>query len=150
MSGIEGEKLYEYTLSVTGMVEYGASFQDIMAGQSPPPPGGLRVDVAFEGPMTGRLSGSVVGVDYITIRADGRVDLDIKAQITTDDGEKIAFAASGVGIAQPGLPTALLRENVTLTTASERYAWVNPLQIWGIGSVDFSTGTVNISAYLPE
>jgi hypothetical protein len=150
MSGIESEKLYEYTLSVTGMVEYGASFQDIMAGQSPPPPGGLRVDVAFEGPMTGRLSGSVVGVDYITIRADGRVDLDIKAQITTDDGEKIAFAASGVGIAQPGSPTALLRENVTLTTASERYAWVNPLQIWGIGSVDFSTGKVNISAYLPE
>jgi hypothetical protein len=150
MSSIEGEKLYEYTLSVTRIVEYGASFQDIMGGQSPPPPGGLRVDVAFEGPMTGRLSGSVVGVDYITIRADGRADLDIKAEITTDDGEKIAFAASGVGIPQPGSPTALLRENVTLTTASERYAWVNPLQIWGVGSVDFGTGTITISAYLPE
>jgi len=47
------EKLYEYTMSVTGMVEYGASFRDIMGGLSPPPPGGLRVDVAFEGPMTG-------------------------------------------------------------------------------------------------
>ena len=36
-----------------------------------------------------------------------------------------------------------------LATASERYARVNPLQIWGVGSVDFSTGTVNISAYVP-
>ncbi|MGA3218870.1 MAG: DUF3237 family protein [Acidimicrobiales bacterium] len=150
MSGITAEKLYEYTLEVTGVVEYGASFQAVISGQSPPPPGGLRVDVAFAGPMTGRLSGSVVGVDYITVRADGRIDLDIKAEITTGDGEKIAFAASGVGMPQAGSPQALLRENVTLTTANPSYAWVNPLQIWGIGSVDFSTGKINISAYLPE
>ncbi len=150
MSSIAAEKLYEYeTVQVTGMVEYGASFQAVISGESPPP-GGLRVDVAFEGPVTGRLSGSVVGVDYLTIRADGRADLDIKAAITTDDGEKIALAASGVGIPQPGSPVALLRENVALTTASERYAWVNPLQIWGVGSVDFSSGKINISAYLPE
>lgn len=148
MSGIAAEKLYEYTLQVTGMVEYGASFQAIIGGHSPPP-GGLRVDVAIEGRMTGRLTGSVAGVDYIAVRADGRIDLDIKIDVTTDDGEKIALAASGVGIPQPGSPIALLRENVTLTTASERYAWVNPLQIWGVGSVDFSTGTVNISAYIP-
>jgi hypothetical protein len=147
---LAAEKLYEYTLQVTGVVEYGASFQAVVAGQSPPPPGGLRVDIAFEGPMIGRLSGRVVGVDYVTVRADGRIDLDIKAEITTDDGEKIAFAASGVGIPQPGSPVASLRENVTLSTASERYSWVNPLQIWGVGSVDFGTGEINISAYLPE
>ncbi len=74
---------------------------------------------------------------------------DIKIDVTTDDGEKIALAAIGIGIPQPGSPIALLRENVMLATASERYAWVNPLQIWGVGSVDFSTGTVNISAYIP-
>ncbi len=132
------------------MVGYGASFSDIIGGQSPPPPGGLCVDVAFEGPVTGRLSGSVVGMDYLTVRADGRAELDIKAAITTADGEKIALAASGVLIPQPGTPTALLREKVTLTTASEGYAWVNPLQIWGVGSVDFNTGKINISAYLPD
>jgi len=84
----------------------------------------------------------------MNIRADRRVDLDIKAQITTDDGEKIALATSGVGISQPGSAT-LLRQNITLSTASELYSWVNPLQIWGIGSVDFGTGTVNVTAYLP-
>lgn len=74
---------------------------------------------------------------------------NIKIDVTSDDGEQIALAASGIRIPQPGSPIALLRENVMLATASERYAWVNPLQIWGVGSVDFSTGTVNISAYIP-
>ena len=101
MSGIAGEKLYDYTLSVTGVVEYGASIRHIMGGQSSCPAGGLRVDVAFEGPMTGRLSGSVVVVHYMTIRADRRVDLDIKAHVATDDGENIALAASGVGARNP-------------------------------------------------
>ena len=100
--------------------------------------------------MTGRLSGRVVGVDYLMLRADGRVDLDIKADITTDDGEKIALAASGVAIPQPGSPVAALRENVKLTTASERYSWVNTVQIWGVGSVDLAAGEINIKAYLPE
>jgi hypothetical protein len=48
-------------------------------------------------------------VDYVTVRADGRIDLDIKAEITTDDGEKIAFAASGVGIPQPGLASSYFK-----------------------------------------
>ena len=90
MSGLAAQQVYEYDLKVTGMVEYGASLGAILSGGNPPPPGGLRVDVAFEGPVTGRLSGRVVGVDYLTVRGDGRVDLDIQADITTDDGEKIA------------------------------------------------------------
>ena len=31
-------------------------------------------------------NGSVSGIDYLRIRADGRIDLDIKATIATDDG----------------------------------------------------------------
>jgi len=150
MSGMAAQQVYEYDLKVTGMVEYGASLGAILSGENPPPPGGLRVDVAFEGPVTGRLSGRVVGVDYLTVRADGRVDLDIQADITTDDGEKIALAAGGVAIPKPGSPVAALRENVRLTTASERYSWVNTVQIWAVGSVDLSAGDINIKAYLPD
>ena len=89
-----GELLYEYTPMVTQVVEYGASFEAIASRQSPPPAEGARVDVYFEGPVTGaKLSGSVKGVDYLKLRADGRFELDIYAEITTEDGKKIALRA---------------------------------------------------------
>jgi hypothetical protein len=93
------------------MVQYRASLQAILAGENPPPPGGLRIDVAFEGPITGRLNGSVVGVDYLNLRADSRIDLDIKGDITTGDGEKIALAASGAAIRRGDSPVFSLGEN---------------------------------------
>src|SRR5437660_11455846 len=85
-----GELLYEYTPMVTQVVEYGASFEAIASRQSPPPAQGARVDVYFEGPVTGaKLSRSVKGGDYPKLRADGRLELDVCAAITTDDGQKI-------------------------------------------------------------
>ena len=58
-----------------------------MSGQAPPPGEGARFDVYFEGPITGaKLRGSVKGVDYLHLRADGRFQLHIHAEITTDDG----------------------------------------------------------------
>lgn len=145
-----GEQLYEATVKFTDITEYGASLQAILAGETPPPPSGLRVDVAFEGTATGRLAGALRGVDYANLRADGRTELDIKAEITTSDGEMIALAADGVIIPQPESPVGLLRENVKLTTASAAYSWVNPLQIWGIGTVDYAAGEVKIRAYVPQ
>ena len=68
-----GELLYEYTVKLTGMTEYGVSFQALMAGTTAPPPEGARFDVPFEGASNGpRLRGKVAGVDYLRVRADGR------------------------------------------------------------------------------
>ncbi len=44
-------------------------------------------------------------------------------------------------------PIGDLRENVTLTTSEPAYAWVNPLQIWGPGTVDLAKGEVHITGY---
>ena len=63
--------------------------------QTPPPAEGARFDVYFEGPITGKLNGTVKGVDYLHIRADGRCQLNIHAEITTEDGKKISLAADG-------------------------------------------------------
>ena len=55
MSTIEvGELLYEYTVKITGMTEYGVSLESLMAGEVAPPPEGARFDVAFEGTSKGR------------------------------------------------------------------------------------------------
>ncbi len=54
------------------------------------------------------------GVDYQVMPADGRIDLDIRATIETDDGCRIALFADGVALTRPGEPVASLRENVRL------------------------------------
>jgi hypothetical protein len=143
-----GDLLYEYTVKLTGMTEYGVSFQALMAGAVAPPPEGARFDVPFEGTSTGpRLKGTIVGVDHLRVRADGRFDLHIHASITTDDGEMISLHADGVALPQPGSAVAGLRENVTLFTSSKAYSWVNGLQVWATGTVDLAQQVVSLKGY---
>ena len=149
MSTIEvGELLYEYTVKFTGMTEYGVSFASLMAGTVVPPPEGARFDVPFDGASVGpKLRGKVRGVDYLRVRADGRFELHIRAEITTDDGQKISLHGDGVALPQQGSPIAGLRENVTLFTSSKAYSWVNALQVWGTGTVDLAEQVVRIKGY---
>jgi hypothetical protein len=135
-----------YTPLITQVVEYGASMEALMSGQAPPPGEGARFDVYFEGPITGaKLRGSVKGVDYLHLRADGRFQLHIHAEITTDDGKKIALFADGV--AQGAPPVLELRENATMTTSHPEYAWVNTLQVWAPGTVNLATGEIRVKGY---
>ena len=143
-----GEKIYSCDLEILGMTDYGLPLPSIVSGQSKVPPQGARVDVAFAGLATGRLTGSVKGVDYLRIRADGRIDLDIRATIETNDGCRIALSADGVGTPRTTEPVADLCENVGLTTAAESYAWVNTRQIWAVGTVNLATGKIHLDAYL--
>ncbi len=149
MSTIEvGELLYEFEVKFTGMTEYGVSLESLVAGEAAPPPEGARIDVAFEGASTGpKLKGKVTGVDYLQIRGDGRFQLHIHAEITTDDGEKIALFADGVAYPREGSTIADLRENATLSTSSKTYTWVNTLQVWATGTVDLAEQVVRIKGY---
>jgi hypothetical protein len=82
------------------------------------------------------------------MRADGHIDLDIRATIETDDGFRISLSADGVAVLRQGEPIADLSENVTLTTAAASYAWVNTHQIWAPGNVNLATGKIHIDAYM--
>jgi hypothetical protein len=146
-AAIPGELIYEYTPLFTQVVEYGVSAEGVFSGQTPPPAEGARFDVYFEGPVTGKLKGTVKGVDYLHIRADGRAQLHIHGEITTADGKKIALAADGVAVPVEGSPVFQLRENVTLTTSHPEYSWVNPIQVWAPGTVDVSKGEIRIKAF---
>ena len=105
------------------------------------------MDAYFEGRIEGpKLSGSISCADYINVRADGRLQLHIHGEITTDDGEKIALFADGISVHQQGT-TFYHNENVTLITSSPKYSWVNQLQVWAQGTVNAVTGEVDIKAY---
>jgi hypothetical protein len=55
--------------------------------------------------------------DYLQMRADGRIDLHIRASIKTDDGSRSALSVDGVGSPRATEPIADLYENVRLNTA---------------------------------
>jgi len=77
------EHLYTATLRLTGITEYGISLQDIYSGSAPIPPQGVRIDLPFEGVIEGpKLNGTIRGVDFGEMRADGRFDLNLQAEAT--------------------------------------------------------------------
>lgn len=147
-SRVPWELIYEYRPRVIQVVEYGMSAEAVLSRRTPPPPEGARFDLYLEGPVTGpRLTGTVKGVDYLYIRADGRAQLHIHARIATQDGKSVALAADGVAIPYEESPVFQLRENVTLTTNHPELLWVNPIQVWASGTVDVSNGQVHVKAY---
>ncbi len=145
---MKGEKIYTVDLDITNVKDSGIALEAILSGTERVPPQGVRIDVAFEGHATGRLAGRLSGIDYIRVRADGRIDLDIRAMIETHDGRRIALSADGVAVPRAGEPIADLSVNHYLSTAAEDYAWVNTRQIWACGTVNFSTGKIHVDAYM--
>jgi hypothetical protein len=145
-----GELIYEYTIKSTGATSYGGPALDVLlSGRSAIPAPGARYDLTFEGPIVGqRLRGTVRLADYVHVRPDGRVQLHIHAEITTDDGKKIALYADGVASFDHGPPRGDLSENVTLTTAEPDYAWVNSLRISARGTVDLDQGEAHVMGYV--
>jgi flagellar basal body rod protein FlgG len=143
-----GEPLCECTLKITGLVEYGVNFGELIAQKIPVPSEGARFDIAFAGEVTGsKISGKVSGIDYTYMRADGRFQLDVHAEMTTEDGQKISLKGDGVGIQREGSSISDLRENITLFTSSKDYAWVNTIQVWGVCTVDLATQEIYLAGY---
>jgi Protein of unknown function (DUF3237) len=147
-AGLPGELVYQYALRVTQVVEFGASADAVFSGRTPPPPEGARFDLYLEGPVLGpKVAGTLRGVDYLNFRADGRAELHIHAAITTEDEAKIALLATGVAIPEEGSSVFQLRESVTLVSNYPQYRWVNQIQLWAMGTVDFASGEVDLRSY---
>ena len=110
-------------------------------------PHGTRVVVGInggtvEGP---RLKGKIahLGADWLTMRADGTAQLDVRLMITTDDGATIHTHYQGIMAPHDGAPrivTAPLFE-----TGDERYAWLNGIQAIAIGAP--GAGSVTYDLY---
>lgn len=142
------EPLYEARLRITGTTEYGVALADVLAGTTPVPPEGARLDVDFAGTVTGpRLAGTAVGVDYIHVRADGRIELHVHARMTTADGAHVAMAADGIGAVGAG-GLFELRDTTRLHASDPRYRWVNLLTLWGTGTVDMAGRAITVRAFV--
>ena len=145
---MRGEKIYDMELDITGVTDYGVSMDAILAGKESVPLHGARFDLAVEGKFTGRLAGRAHGVDYLRVRADGRIELDLHVIIETDDGHRIALSGNGQAAPRPGEPVLDIFANVRLSTASKDYAWVNERQIWGVGTASLATKKVLAEGFM--
>jgi hypothetical protein len=144
-----GEKIYEYEFDITGVTDYGVSMDAILTGRETVPLQGARFDLAVEGRGKGRLSGQARGVDYLRMRADGRIDLDLHLTIETSNGHRIALSGDGQAAPRNGEPMLDIFANIRLSAASKEYAWVNARQIWSVGTASLTTGKIYVEAYMP-
>ena len=147
MSHALENKLYSCHYKVTNVVDYGIDFGKFTGGEIPPPACGARFDIWVEGKCEGKLQGTAKGADYLYVRGDGRMELNVRVEVITDDGARISFEATGVGKPIEGEPKVAIVENVKLFSNHENYAWVNDQQIWGIGQVNLAEGTVDLDFY---
>jgi len=99
-------------------------------------PHGTRVIVGINGGTVKgpKVNGTIahLGADWLTLRADGTAQLDVRALVNTDDGATIHMHYKGVmapGADGPRIITAPLFE-----AGDERYAWLNGVQAVAIGA----------------
>jgi Protein of unknown function (DUF3237) len=144
---MRGEKIYEHELDLTGVTKYGVSMNGLLTGKEAVPLQGARFDLAVEGRFEGRLSGRAHGVDYVRVRADGRMELDLHLTVEADDGHRIALSGDGQAAPRNGEPILDIFGNIRLSTASKEYAWVNERQIWSVGTASLDTGKVHVQAF---
>jgi hypothetical protein len=97
-------------------------------------PQGTRVVVnASEGTIAGpKVNGTAIGPggDWLTMRANGVGQLDVRVLIATDDGAHILMTYKGI-LTDGG---ANIRTAPQFETGAEQYAFLNDLQCVAIGN----------------
>jgi hypothetical protein len=137
-----GDLVYDLDCQIAGITDFGITLEEVLSG-SPLPPGGVRLDVAVEGKVTGLLSGQFSAVDYLYVRPDGRFELHVHGVITTDDGARVAISAVGAGT-PVGDGTARILEYVSAYTSFEQYTWINTVALRVEGTLVLATGAITL------
>lgn len=98
----------------------------------------------FEGP---KLKGTIVahsGGDWVTLRPDGSMKLDVRLTLQTEDGAHILVTYTGIG-ARGADGTTKVYSTPLFETGAEKYAWLNNVQAVGVGTT--TPGGVTYEVY---
>ena len=110
-------------------------------------PVGMRIDFTFQGVATSEHwegERAVRGVDYVTVRGDGNMSLDIRATIG-DKREAVSYRGSGVSIANEDR-SADPKELIVFETGNEDLAWLNDEV--GVAFGHGAEGKIKLEIYL--
>lgn len=117
--------------SLEPFCEITASMTPRMLGNMPL---GTRIDFPFEGVATSEHwegEREVSGVDYVTLRPDGNMDLQIRGTIGSKR-DTVAYEAIGVSLGV-SKTEARPQELITFQTGNEELAWLNDVIGVGLG-----------------
>lgn len=95
-----------------------------------------------------RLSGTIAntaGGDWVTLRQDGTLKLDVRLTLQTDDGAMILMTYSGVGVTDAA-GTTNVRTAPLFETGDERYTWLNGVQAVAVGQTTPAGVTYDVYA----
>jgi len=110
-------------------------------------PQGTRIDFPFEGRATSaHWEGErpVKGVDYVTVRSDSHMDLEIRATIG-EKRETVAYQGMGVSIVKSATE-AMPQELITFQTGNDDLAWLNTAV--GVGWGHGEGGAISVTVYV--
>lgn len=110
-------------------------------------PIGMRIDFPFEGVATSEHwegGRPVRGIDYVIVRADGNMSLDIHATIG-EKRESVSYRGTGVSIANEDR-SADPRELIVFETGNEDLAWLN--NEVGVAFGHGAGGKISLDIYL--
>lgn len=115
-------------------------------------PAGLRIDFPFSGTATGPFwegDRVVRGTDYVTVRSDNHMDLDIHGTIGEGKAQ-VSYRASGVSLAGEERGTAHPQELLTFQTADEDLSFLNERIGVALGTGVGSDLTLTVYLVNPE
>jgi hypothetical protein len=142
------EFLYDAVIQLADVIDFGIDLESLAMGRAQIPPQGLRFDTIFQGEFTGpKLKGKLAGTDYWTWRPDGVGLVHVHTVLTTADGDRIAYHATGAFKGEAGSMVFQLRENIGFHTAAAQHDWVNRLQGWGTGTIDMTVRKLVMKVY---
>jgi Protein of unknown function (DUF3237) len=111
-------------------------------------PRGQRLDLELAGEVLpgSRVSGRIVGTDYLTVRSDGVAELDVRATLTTDDDQVVSVRANGLAtLGDTGLASGTLA--LRFETGSQPLAWLNREVGIAATRADMANGTLELDGY---
>lgn len=144
------ELIYTANFGITALTEFGYSFEGMMADEQPIPLEGTQFNIALSGVVKGeKLNGKFEALDYMRVRSDGGMELNLFGTITVEDDIKIAWRASGTGRPNPETGQVILNEEISMFTNNEKYAWVNNTLFWGRGVANLAKQELEVKVYRP-
>merc|ERR1719491_639639 len=114
---------------------------------APPVIAGMNYIIALSGSIVGpRLNATVVppSADWLLLKPDGIIALDVKLLLKTNDGEYIHQTITGRSVRDPKNPSnSNLRVLALFETSSDKYKWLGHTALFGIGTKEGNKITVD-------